>query len=307
MRLVAFEDDGRAGFGCVVGSDVLVLSEGRGAERVRAAIAEAGTDPRTPVGTLLELLQAGDQVVQGLARRVDREPARDLRPLSDLRILAPIAPSKIIAIGRNYRDHADEAAMDLPAMPRLFPKLPGTVIGTGESIRKPARTEQLDWEVELAVVIGRRASRVSVASALEHVAGYTIINDVSARDIQLSVPEQLTLAKNFRTFTPMGSWIVTRDELPDPRDIGVRCWVNDELMQDASSRDLIFDIPFLVSFLSGVLDLEIGDVISTGTPSGVGVFRTPPVFLRAGDHIRMELGDGVCLLENDVVDDEPAA
>lgn len=221
-----------------------------------------------------------------------------------VKLLPPLLRSRqIIAIGRNYSEHAGEAGVDLPEIPRLFAKWPSTVIGPGEGIIKPARTEKLDWEIEFAVVIGKSASNVARSRALEHVFGYTILNDVSARDIQFSKPEQLTLGKNFRTFTPLGSHIVTVDEVPNPGDVEVRSWVNGELMQNGTTKDLIFDVPSLVSFISEVMDLQPGDVISTGTPSGVGCFRDPPVFLQPGDHIRMELAVGtetVCSLENPV-------
>lgn len=304
MRLASFRSLQREGFGCLVGDQLLALSEGPAS----AALVSAGRLDAVPV-TLIDLLRAGDAALRAasaIVRSVDADPTAHpdwLRPMSDVTLTAPIVPATIIAVGRNYRDHTHEGAMELPDRPRIFPKWPGTVIGPEEPIRKPSMTNQLDWEVELAVIIGRRASFVDSASALEYVAGYTIVNDVSARDIQLSVPEQLTLAKNFRSFTPMGAWIVTTDEIPDPGNVEIRSWVNGDLMQQGSTRDLIFNIPYLVSFLSRVLDLEVGDVVSTGTPAGVGLFRSPPRFLMAGDRVRMELGDGLCVLENIVVDE----
>ena len=212
-------------------------------------------------------------------------------------------PSQIVAIGRNYADHTSEARAALPELPRLFAKWPSTVVGPGADILKPSRTAQLDWEVELAVVMGRHTRAVPPAEALNAVFGYTILNDVSARDIQFSKPEQLTLAKNFRTFTPLGGSLVTADEVPDPGSVTVRSWLNGTLMQDSSTKYLIFDVPSLISFVSNVTDLYPGDIISTGTPSGVGYFRDPPVFLNDGDQLRMQLllGDDVlCELTNPV-------
>jgi 2-keto-4-pentenoate hydratase/2-oxohepta-3-ene-1,7-dioic acid hydratase in catechol pathway len=171
------------------------------------------------------------------------------------------------------------------------------VLGAEESVVHPRDTAKLDFEAELAVVMGRHARRVSQANALEYVGGYTIMNDVSARDIQFSKPEQLTLAKNYRTFAPIGSCLGTADELGDPASLHIRTWLNDHLMQSASTGEMIFNVPFLVSFLSGAMDLEPGDVICTGTPAGVGCFRDPPVFMKPGDEVRIEV-DRIGVLRN---------
>jgi 2,4-didehydro-3-deoxy-L-rhamnonate hydrolase len=301
LRLVSFLTGEASHFGCILGDQVLDLAH-PAAARSRPDPAAAGP------ADLRGLLAGGDRAldaVRSLAAEASAggKAAAALRPLTAVQLAAPLASaSKIIAVGRNYLDHASEATVDLPEVPRIFPKWPSTVIGPGEAIVKPAATKQLDWEVEMGVVIGKPAHKVPRADALSYVAGYTIVNDVSARDIQFSKPEQLALSKNYRTFTPMGAWIVTPDEFGPPDQATIRAWVNGEIMQDSSTGKLIFDVPYLVSFLSGVLDLEPGDIISTGTPSGVGAFRDPPVSLQAGDVVRMELG-GVCELENPVIDE----
>lgn len=255
------------------------------------------------VESVLEGGDAGLDRVRSLAEQVvsrgDHVTAR-----SETLFAPPLAnPSQVLAVGRNYLDHANEVNADLPELPRIFPKWPSTVIGDGEPIVRPSLTSQMDWEVELAVVIGRHASHVSEEDALDHVFGYTILNDISARDLQASKPEQLALGKNFRTFTPMGAWICLTDEVPDPRELELRTWRNGELMQEASTSLLIFDVKQLISFLSRVLDLRPGDVISTGTPAGIGWFRNPPTFLDAGDRLRMTIsraGEDICELANPV-------
>lgn len=279
------------------GSTHVALVTDRGVVDVTEA---GGGDPL--LGSVESVVQSGNA---GLAA-CQSHAGGPAASLDEVTFAPPLrAPAQIVAIGRNYRDHAAEATIELPELPRLFCKWPSTVVGNGIAIQKPTRTDQLDWEVELAVVIGKPASRVSKEDALDHVFGYTILDDVSARDIQFSKPEQLTLGKNYRTFTPLGSWIVTADEVPDPTSVGLRSWVNNELMQDSSSKYLIFDIPTLISFISEVTDLSPGDIISTGTPSGVGCFREPPIFLRHGDTVHMELSLGektICSLTNPVID-----
>ena len=192
----------------------------------------------------------------------------------------------------------ENPAATKPEEPFIFAKLPSGVIGPGDPIVKPAQTEQLDYEVELAVVIGRTMRDVVAERALEHVAGYTIMNDVSARDVQFR-NNQITLGKNFDTFAPMGPCVLTADEVPDPSRLRLRAWVNGELRQDETAAGMIFGIPELLARLSAAMTLEPGDVVSTGTPAGVGVFRQPPVFLQPGDVVTLEI-DGIGRLENQV-------
>lgn len=214
---------------------------------------------------------------------------------------APVPrPGKVLGVGRNYSAHAGEGGLLAQDEPRIFAKVPSSVVGTGAPIPCPASVTKLDWEVELAVVIGRHMKDVPEAHALEYIAGYTIVNDVSAREFQFDVkPPQTTFAKSMDGFTPMGPVLLTADELTDPTDVGLRCWINDTLMQEGNTSDMIFPVAYLLSYLSRFMTLEPGDVIATGTPSGVGCFRNPPVYLTQGDHVRMEIAP-IGVLANDV-------
>jgi len=222
---------------------------------------------------------------------------------STVRLGAPVPhPSKILCLGLNYRDHAEEQNKPIPTRPMVFSKPSTAVIADGEAIRlpDPAFETFTDAEAELAVVIGRRASKISEADALDHVAGYTILNDVSGRDTQ-KAEKQWVRAKGFDTFAPMGPWIVTGDEIPDPHNLDVVGSVNSEVRQKSNTRHLIFDVPYLVSYLSQTITLLPGDLISTGTPGGVGIYRDPPVRLEAGDRVRIEISS-IGALENPVID-----
>ena len=236
------------------------------------------------------------------------------------------APGKVICVGLNYRDHvAEGAGRDAPAWPLLFAKFANAVIGDGEAIVRPEGTHALDLEVELGVVIGRRARRVSVASAMEHVAGYVVVNDISARDWQGSKPAlaegqkgdgQWLRAKGSDTFLPMSATLVPSADVDPHAGLRLRSWRipgpgrpgagEPQLMQDGSTADLLFGIPELLAFISRHITLEPGDVIATGTPSGVGVFRDPPIFLEPGDRVRCEV-EGIGSIENPIVDwtDDP--
>ena len=240
---------------------------------------------------------------------------------ADLRPLAALQPGKVICVGLNYRDHlAEGAGREAPAWPLLFAKFATAVIGDGEAIVRPEGTHALDLEVELGVVIGRPARRVAVERAMDHVAGYIVDNDVSARDWQgtkAALAEgqrgdgQWLRAKGSDTFLPMGPVFVSADELDPAAGLRLRSWRTPgpgrpgageaQPMQDGSTADLIFPIPELIAFISRHISLEPGDVISTGTPSGVGVFRDPPIFLEPGDRVRCEV-EGIGSVENPVVD-----
>lgn len=213
-------------------------------------------------------------------------------------LLAPLPrPGKIVAIGRNYREHAAEEGVEPPAAPLVFAKWPSAVIGPGADIRwDPTLTGQVDYEAELAVVIGRPARRVSTADALGHVLGYTCLNDVSARDLQFG-DGQWVRGKSLDSFCPMGPAIVTADEIADPQNLAIRCLVNDEVLQEANTSEMYFTVAEIVSHCSQAFTLEPGDVIATGTPSGVGAFRSPPRFLADGDRVVVEI-DGIGRLEN---------
>ena len=208
---------------------------------------------------------------------------------ASVRLLAPVPrPGKLIAIGLNYRDHAAESNMAIPERPVVFSKFTTSVIGPDEPVVLPRTSEQVDYEAELAVVIGRRAKNVSREDALSFVLGYTNINDVSARDFQFA-DGQWQRGKSCDTFAPMGEAIVTTDEVPDPHTLSIKLRLNGQTMQDSNTDQLIFGVPELISFLSETITLEPGDVIATGTPPGVGFARKPPVYIKDGDVMEVEI------------------
>jgi 2,4-diketo-3-deoxy-L-fuconate hydrolase len=208
-------------------------------------------------------------------------------------------PGKIVCVGLNYHDHADESGMSIPAQPLLFGKFPNTLVGPGEPIVLPPASTHVYAEAELAVVIGATARSVDRDHAMDHVFGFTVANDVSARDLQFG-DGQWFRGKGFDTFCPVLPQIVPRGDLPDPHDVRVVQRVNGTVLQDGNTRDLIFDIPTLVAFASEVMTLEPGDLILTGTPPGVGYFRDPRIALRPGDSIEVEV-EGIGTLANPVV------
>jgi 2-keto-4-pentenoate hydratase/2-oxohepta-3-ene-1,7-dioic acid hydratase in catechol pathway len=197
-------------------------------------------------------------------------------------------PGKIVCVGLNYRDHAEEQGTDLPSAPLLFAKWPNALIGSGEAIVIPRVSKQVDYEAELGVVIGERVRHVSEENALEAVRGYICVNDVSARDLQFS-DGQWTRGKSPDTFCPVGPQLVPGAEVPDPQALGIRCVLNGEVMQDSTTANMIFTVAEIIAYASATMTLEPGDLIATGTPAGVGVFRDPPVLLRDGDEVRIEI------------------
>ncbi len=212
-------------------------------------------------------------------------------PRAAVRVLAPLVPGKILCIGLNYLDHCREQHIAPPDRPTLFAKFPSSVIAPGEPIRWPADfSTQVDYEAELAVVIGRPTRRVAAADALSHVFGYTAANDVTARDVQRS-DKQWIRGKAADTYCPLGPVVVTADEIPDPQQLPVGCRVNGEVRQASHTREMIFPVARLLSFISRAITLEPGDVVLTGTPDGVGVYREPKVFLQPGDRVEVEIGD----------------
>jgi 2-keto-4-pentenoate hydratase/2-oxohepta-3-ene-1,7-dioic acid hydratase in catechol pathway len=211
--------------------------------------------------------------------------------LGSLELLAPVPrPQTIVCVGRNYVAHANERGFDPPPEPILFPKFVSSVSAHDAVVHVPPQAESVDWEAELGVVIGRRASRVRREEALDYVAGYTCMNDLSARDLQNRPGvSQWTRGKAIDGFLPMGPWLVTADEIADPQTLRIACRVNGETMQDANTSLMIFPIDELIAFITETITLEPGDCIATGTPAGVGVARTPPVFLRDGDVVEVEI------------------
>jgi 2-keto-4-pentenoate hydratase/2-oxohepta-3-ene-1,7-dioic acid hydratase in catechol pathway len=207
-------------------------------------------------------------------------------------------PSKIICVGLNYRDHAEEQGTELPSAPLLFAKWPNALIGPGEPIVIPGVSDQVDYEAELGVVIGERVRGISEANALEAVRGYLCLNDVSARDLQFS-DGQWTRGKSPDTFCPVGPQLVPAAEVEDPQALGIRCFLNGDAMQDSTTANMIFTVAEIIAYASATMTLERGDLIATGTPAGVGVFRDPPVLLKEGDEVTVEI-DGLGALTNPV-------
>jgi 2-keto-4-pentenoate hydratase/2-oxohepta-3-ene-1,7-dioic acid hydratase in catechol pathway len=235
----------------------------------------------------------GDQVV-------DSELGESY-PLGEVRLLAPVRPRKFLGIGLNYADHIAESGMEAPEYPVFFNKQPTCVVGPGEDVHMPRVSSLLDYEGELAIVIGERCRHVPEEAAAEVIAGYTIANDLSVRDWQLRTPT-MTMGKSFDTHGPLGPWVVSADELGDPHKLAIKTWVNDELRQDGSTSEMIYNCFQQVAHLSEAFTLEPGDVIATGTPAGIGAVRQPfpEGLLKVGDTVRIEI-DGIGTLENTVV------
>ena len=286
MKLVTFQ------FGAELRPGVLTKRDGRD-----VVVDLQQTDPSLP-GSVRELLEAGPEALARAAQAADA--ARDTLDAAAVKLAAPIPnPGKILCIGLNYADHAAESGQPLPDYPIVFSKYSNTVIGSGEAIILPKATDMVDYEAELGFVIGKRGRHISEADALDHVAGYMPINDVSARDYQERV-SQWTMGKSFDTFAPMGPALVTSDEVGDPHKLAIRLWIGDEVLQDSSTSQLIFSIPKLVADISEVMTLEPGDIVSTGTPPGVGAARTPQRFLRAGETCHIEI-EKLGVLSNPIV------
>jgi 2-keto-4-pentenoate hydratase/2-oxohepta-3-ene-1,7-dioic acid hydratase in catechol pathway len=289
MKLVTFTTENDARLGVVRDDRVVDL-----------ASASNGCLP----SDMLTFLQQGEAAMQ-LARDVEKSATASL-PLTEVTLLAPVPnPSKVVAMGLNYMDHCREQNIEPPKEPIIFAKFPSAVVGPGAAIRwDPALTQQVDYEAELAVVMGRTARRVSAAGALDYVAGYTICNDVSARNLQFG-DGQWVRGKSLDTFCPLGPWLVTRDEIPDPHDLAIRCTVNDDVLQDSTTAEVIFRVDQLIEFISHAFSLLPGDVIATGTPDGVGVFRSPQIFLKDGDVVTVEI-EGLGQLTNPCIEERGA-
>ncbi|MBW7882997.1 MAG: fumarylacetoacetate hydrolase family protein [Caldilineaceae bacterium] len=288
MKLVTFEQ----------GNDIRVgaLIDGLAGERV---VDFTHIDTRIPKD-MLALLAGGPAVMALAAAALKTASAEHQYPRPAVKLKAPIPrPGKIICIGLNYRDHAAESNQPVPEFPTVFAKYANVVVGPGEAIVLPKVTEQIDYEAEFAVVIGRTAKDVREEDALDYVAGYVPFNDVSARDFQMRT-SQWTMGKTFDTFGPMGPALVTADEIPDPHALDITLTIDGEVLQSSNTRNLIFTVPQLIADLSAVMTLEPGDIISTGTPGGVGAARTPKRWLRAGETVCVEI-QGLGVLENPVV------
>jgi acylpyruvate hydrolase len=319
MRLITFESGGEDRVGAL--KDNFVVDIGLAIDSLRGGtlgleqrpelqkavnlVLAGGASPRHMMG----LLERGEAWRRALAEileavTVSREPSRLSRGvfvlLEQVRLRAPLRrPGKIVCMGLNYESHRAEQGIKSPARPVFFLKSNNTICGPGDPIVLPPSSAEVDYEAEFAVVIGKRGKGIPEEKVFEHIAGYAILNDVSARDMQFA-DGQWFRGKSCDTFGPTGPWIVTADEIPDPHSLRISLTLNGRTMQDSSTSDLIFKIPFLVSYLSQSLTWEVGDLLSTGTPSGVGHYRKPPVYLKPGDTVSVTV-ESIGTLTNPVV------
>jgi 2-keto-4-pentenoate hydratase/2-oxohepta-3-ene-1,7-dioic acid hydratase in catechol pathway len=254
--------------------------------------AAAGVD--APAGGILRWLQSGSGAIAALTEHVRAallKPGTQFEKLDSLQLYAPVPrPGKIIGVGRNYADHAKETGVAPFENPRIIFKVSSSIAAPGAPVTRPASVAKMDFEVELAVVIGGYGKDVPESEALSLVAGYTVLNDLSAREFQFDIAQaQTTFAKSMDGFAPMGPWMVTRDEIADPQKLEVFCWLNGTQMQHGHTSDMLFPVATLIAYVSRFMTLEPGDIIGTGTPAGIGAFRQPPVYLQPGDELRLEV------------------
>lgn len=268
-----------------------VTIQAAGGDAAAAVLRDGMVIPVSGAAGMLAVIAAGSPPAFNEARAV---------PLSGVRLLAPIPrPNKLICVGLNYRDHAEESKMEIPKVPTIFNKFTTSIIGPGDAIVLPANSTKPDYEAELAFVIGKGGRRIRAADWRDHVFGYMCLNDVSARDFQMATTQWL-MGKTFDTFAPCGPTLVTADEIADPHALDISLEINGEVLQRSNTRHLIFDIPALIEYVSSVCTLEPGDIVSTGTPAGVGFARKPPRWLKAGDVVTVKIA-GVGELSNPVV------
>jgi 2-keto-4-pentenoate hydratase/2-oxohepta-3-ene-1,7-dioic acid hydratase in catechol pathway len=284
MRLLTFARNGDSRFGVEVPGGIL---------DVQAA------DPRLPA-SLHAYLYAAGEMRPAIEALVAAPPAEHVVDASRVRYLPPIAaPQKIVCIGLNYRDHAAEVNLPLPTEVTAFAKYANSLVGNGAAVEIPRESDKIDYEGELAFVIGKRGRHIPAERAYEYVAGYTIFNDVSIRDYQMRT-SQWMLGKVFDTHAPCGPVIVTTDEIPDPQALKIGTTIDGEVLQDSNTAQLVFTVPRLIVELSAIMTLEPGDIVATGTPAGVGVSRTPKRWMRAGERVRVEI-ETIGALENPIV------
>lgn len=279
MKLARFDAANEAQLGVVEGERIVALRD-------------LGINAKD----MIELIEGGAGQLEQIAERLAQ--AGGGLPLQSVHLLAPLRPRKFLALGMNYQRHAEEArqlGINVPDNQLWFNKQTSCISGPFDPI-EPGVTEKLDYEVELGLVIGKPAKSVKRDRAFEHIFGYLVVNDVSARDWQFHSPT-MTIGKSFDTHGPLGPWVVTADEIPNPETLGVRCFVNGEKRQDSNTRDFIHGIGAQIEYLSTAFTLETGDIISTGTPEGVGAAMQPPKFLQPGDVVRCEI-DAIGAIEN---------
>ncbi len=284
LRLVTFEREGYDEPGVLVGDEVI-------------GIGDAGFDD------VISVIAGGADARDRVMRWIGSPPGRERLDASGVRLRAPIPrPPKLICVGLNYRDHAEESKLPIPEVPTIFAKFPTAVIGPGQAIVLPRNSTKPDYEAEFAFVIGKGGRHIPAERWADHVFGYTMLNDVSARDFQMAT-SQWMIGKTFDTFAPMGPAVVTADEIADPHNLDISLTLSGEVLQQSNTRNLIFRVPELVAYLSSVFTLEPGDVVSTGTPSGVGFARKPPRWLKDGDEAVVRVA-GLGELSNPVVAEE---
>jgi 2-keto-4-pentenoate hydratase/2-oxohepta-3-ene-1,7-dioic acid hydratase in catechol pathway len=288
MRLASLLWHGNPSLGLAIDEKILVLNELAKADPVRWQ-ALAGAGDVSPLWTESSRRLIAEIHAQVTSSGIPSNWEPFCEQLENCRWLSPVAaPEKIICIGLNYSDHAAESGMQIPKEPVIFGKYNNALVGASGPVILPSNSTQVDYEAELAVVLGRQAKRVSEPEAMSCVGGYTIMHDVSARDWQFRTGQWLS-GKTFDTFAPCGPCLVTPDEVPDPHSLGIRLTLNGRIMQDSNTSNLIFGIPALISYISHIFTLQPGDIISTGTPPGVGFARRPPVFLQSGDVVEIAI------------------
>jgi len=260
---------------------------------------EAGSTPQAGVLSGNQVIGLGKDMLAVIGVGTLPAIAGPAYDLAAVKLLAPIPrPPKFICVGMNYRDHAREAGVDIPSIPTIFSKFSNVVIGPGAPIVLPKNSTRPDYEAEFAFVIGPGGRHIPAAGAMDHVFGYTIVNDVSARDHQTTTSQWL-ISKSFDTFAPMGPWIVTRDEISDPHVLDLTLEIGGQVLQHSNTRELVFGVPALIEYISSVVTLEPGDIVATGTPAGVGFARKPPRYLRAGEEVLIRI-QGIGELRNPV-------
>jgi acylpyruvate hydrolase len=302
MRLITYQREDQARTGAQLDEQVVDLNRA-----YRAVLQHTGDDDELVVADarvptdMIGLLRGGDtslraaQQAVAFARSQLEVSGKTLNrqgivyATDDISLLPPVVrPGKVICLGLNYRDHAAESGMAVPEYPVLFHKVAGSLIGHNQPIVVPRISSKIDYEGELAIIIGRRGKYIAEDEAYTYIAGYTVANDVSARDLQFRT-SQWTTGKMLDTFGPLGPALVTRDEVPDPHTLAIKTILNGQVMQDGNTADMIFGVPYIVSYISEIVTLEPGDVILTGTPPGIGNSRSPQVFMKPGDTIEVEI------------------
>jgi acylpyruvate hydrolase len=300
LKLLSYSEHGRTRLGVVRQGKITDLA---GAAH-RFAAAMNREVPQASFGTMADLLSSPKETIKTANEIVawaQKNAPSEITDLDTAEIELPLSnPGKIICIGLNYADHIRESGLPTPKLPLLFSKFTSSMLPHGGEITwSRTMTQQVDYEAELAVVIGKKATHVSEETAMEYVGGYTILNDVSARDVQFS-ESQWVRSKSFDTFCPVGPFVITADALPDPHDLDIQSRVNGTIMQNSNTAEMIFKIPYLISYISRSITLMPGDIISTGTPHGVGIGHDPQVFLKAGDTVEVEV-EGIGILINTVM------